>query len=161
MEFSMIKKVITILEYILAVLVFILAFAVLFQIPARMLFHIPATWTTEVGRSAFTAIVFIGLPLLLLDGTLMRIEFIRESIKNRTVAMIVDTICDILTFFFEITLIYGCFNRTMTEWSVTIPSVEFLTYGYVYLIMSIGSVLMLFASIIVTVTRIRNKGEVK
>ena len=32
MEFSMIKKVITILEYILAVLVFILAFAVLFQI---------------------------------------------------------------------------------------------------------------------------------
>ena len=146
----MTKKIVKIVEFVNSIFIVILAFSVFFQILARLVFHIPATWSVEVGRAAFIAVVFLGTPLCLLDDSLMSIEFLKESIDKTKAAKFVDIICDIFIYFFEITLAYGCYNRTISEWGVEIPTVEFMTYGYIYLVMFIGSLLMLYCSVVRT-----------
>ena len=53
------KKLISILENVCAALLVVLACAVFFQILARMVFKIPATWTAEIARAMFHIIVFL------------------------------------------------------------------------------------------------------
>lgn len=150
------KRFVDIIEWILAALVFILAFSVLFQILARMVFKIPASWSVEVGRAAFTAIVFLGTPLLILDDSQMCIKFIKESIKNRRATNILNVINDVFILFFEVTLAYGCYNRMLAEWTTAIPTVEWLTYGYIYAVMFIGSLLMIYCSVVFARNQFRN-----
>ena len=158
----MTKKLVKIIEMVNSALVIILAFSVLFQILARTIFHIPATWSTEIGRAAFISIVFLGIPICVLNDSLMKIEFVKEMIDKTRFAKVVDIFCDICIYFFDITLAYGCYNRTISEWDVVIPTVEFMTYGYIYLIMFIGSLFLLYCSIVKTKNRItkeNNGGE--
>ena len=156
----MTKKILKVVEDINAFMVFVIAFSVFFQLPARMLFHIPATWSVELGRAAFTAVVFLGTPVLIYEDALMDIGFVKEAVqKNRFGRIIFDVLGDICIFFFEITLCYGCFNRTIAEWHSEIPTVNFMTYGYIYLIMFIGSLLMLYTSVVATKNRITKKKD--
>ena len=55
------KKLISVLENICAALLLALTFCVFFQILARTVFKIPATWTAEMARAFFHIIVFIGM----------------------------------------------------------------------------------------------------
>ena len=158
----MAKKILNVVEDINAFMIFVIAFSVFFQLPARMIFHIPATWSVEIGRAAFTAVVFLGTPVLIFNESQMVIGFVKDSVKSRKGRMAFDIIGDIFIYFFEITLAYGCYNRMIAEWKVAIPTVEFLTYGYIYLVMFIGSLLMIYTSILVTKKHFANKeGELK
>ena len=47
-------------------------------------------------------------------------------------------------------MIYGSYNRMLSEWNSKIPTVEWLTYGYLYLVMLIGTLGMLYAQVMHT-----------
>ena len=119
----MIKRLLSCLENICAVCLCILAFSVLFQILARMIFHIPATWTVEI-ESDQTAFNILG---------------------------------DICTYFFLVTLAYGCYDRMLSEWKAAIPTVEWLTYGYLYLVMLLGTMFMIYAKVMHTRKYLKNR----
>ena len=147
----MIKKLLLFLESLCAVCLVILAFSVFFQILARMIFHIPATWTVEIGRAMFLSIVFLGRPGLIYNDGQMVVNMIKDLFQNLPVGTLVFNILeDVCAYFLLITLIYGCYNRMLSEWAASIPTVEWITYGYLYLVMLIGTVCMLYAKVLHT-----------
>ena len=147
----MIKKFLAFLENVCAVLMCILTLSVVFQILARMVFHIPATWTVEVGRAAFLSIIFLGMPILIYNDGQMVINMVKELFKKNRKGWLVFTILeDIAAYFFIFTMIYGSYNRMLSEWNSKIPTVEWLTYGYLYLVMLIGTLGMLYAQVMHT-----------
>ncbi len=154
----MLKKVISILDNICAACVGILTFSVLFQILARIVFHIPATWTTEVGRTMFLAIVFLGLPGLIYRKKLMYIEMGLEAAEKHKVSKIIfHVVIDVCSYFFLITMIYGSYREMIAEWNSAIPTVEWLKYGYLYLIMFVGCLIALYAKAVDTRKKITGK----
>lgn len=151
------KKLVSVLENLCAALLVVLAFSVFFQILARMVFHIPATWTTEIARAMFHIIVFVGMPIIIYEGSQMTVTMIKDLFaKNRIVTLIFNILGDVVTYFLLITLIYGSYDRTVNEWDAMFPTIPWLSYGHLYLAMLIGAVLMLVAQISCTVKYIKN-----
>ena len=102
------------MENICAVCLCILAFSVLFQILARMIFHIPATWTVEIGRAMFLIIVFLGMPVLVYEDGQMVITMVKDLFHKRPgVTLAFNILGDICTYFFLVTLAYGCYDRML------------------------------------------------
>lgn len=159
----MTKKVLSFLENVCAVCLCILAFSVFFQILARIVFHIPATWTVEIGRAMFLAIVFLGMPILIYNDSQMVVTMIKDLFHNsRKGTLIFNVLEDICAYFFLVTLTYGCYNRMLSEWTAAIPTVEWLTYGYLYLVMLAGTLCMIYAKVVHTknyVTGNNGKGD--
>ena len=147
----MTRRLLALLESICAVCLCLLTFSVFFQILARMIFHIPATWTVEIGRAMFLTIVFLGTPILIYEDGQMAVTMIKDLFQGKRAGMLTFNILeDICIYFFLITLIYGCYDRMLSEWHAAIPTVEWLTYGYLYLVMLIGALLMLYAKVVHT-----------
>ncbi len=147
----MTKKLLSFLENVCAVCLCILAFSVFFQILARLVFHIPATWTVEIGRAMFLTIVFLGMPILIYYDGQMMVTMIKDLfVSNRRVTLVFNVVEDVCAYFFLVTLAYGCYDRMISEWNAAIPTVEWLTYGYLYLVMLIGTLFMMYAKVIHT-----------
>ena len=154
------KKLISVLENICAALLLALTFCVFFQILARTVFKIPATWTAEMARAFFHIIVFIGMPVVILEGSQMAVTMVKDLFaKNRVVTLIFDILGDVVIYFLMITFIYGSYNRTVSEWAAMFPTIPWLSYGHLYLAMLIGAVLMLIAQICCTVKYIKKFKE--
>ncbi len=66
-----------------------------------------------------------------------------------------DLINDLFVDFILVTLALGSFERTVETWAIEIPTVEWMKSGYLYLVMLIGTLLMLGFSLYNTASRIR------
>ncbi len=139
--FGRISKV---LYNICAVIVLILFLDVLYQVVARLILNVPSTWTVEVGRMTFQAIVFLGMPILIHEKGQMVISTVHDKLKGFAL-FAVDTISFLLLCFVLVAMIWGSYQRMVDQWSVEIPTVEWMHMGYLYLVMFVGSVLMLAA----------------
>lgn len=154
----MLKRLLSCLENICAVCLCILTFSVFFQIIARTILHIPATWTVEVGRAMFLIIIFLEMPKLIYYEGEMAVTMIRDFFqKSRPVLLAFYIIKDVFVYFFLVTLLYGSFDRMRNEWTSVIPTVEWMTYGYLYLVMFAGTVFMLYAKVLHTKNYITGK----
>lgn len=156
----MLKRLLSCLENICAVCLCILTFSVFFQIIARTVLKIPATWTVEVGRAMFLIIIFLEMPKLIYSEGEMAVTMIRDLFKKkRPVLLAFYVIKDIFVYFFLVTLLYGSYDRTLNEWKSVIPTVEWMTYGYLYLVMFMGTLFMLYAKVLHTKNYITGKSE--
>lgn len=154
----MTKKLLAFLENVCAICLCVLAFSVFFQILARIVFHIPATWTVEIGRAMFLSIVFMGMPILIYDDSQMVVTMVKDLFKgSQKGTLIFNILEDICVYFFLATMIYGCYDRMLSEWNAAIPTVEWLTYGYLYLIMLAGTFCMLYVKVVHTKNYILGK----
>ncbi|MGH0054352.1 MAG: TRAP transporter small permease, partial [Sphaerochaetaceae bacterium] len=113
-----------------------------------------STWTVEVGRALFLAVVFLLTPVVLLHNGLMMINSLHDMTKGKG-RFILDIINDLFIDFILVTLAMGCYERTIETWTVEIPTVEWMKSGYLYLVMLIGTLLMLFFSLHNTVSRLK------
>lgn len=150
----MTKKIIKLLESLGALLVALLFLTILIQIFSRVVLSIPSTWTVEVGRALFLCVVFFLSPVVLFRKGLMVINSLHDLTKGRG-RFILDLINDILIDFALIVLAFGSYERTIETWNVEIPTVEWLKSGYLYLIMLVGTLLMLFFSSRNTIARMK------
>lgn len=142
------KKVIKILETVSCICLIILVGAVTYQIIAREIIRGSATWTTEVGRFMFLAVVFLGLPITISENTQMSVTIVKDMFaKKKKADLLFNIAADIVSYFALITLIYGCWDRTISEWNSRIPTVEWMTYGNQYLVMLIGCLFMLYMQV--------------
>ncbi len=150
------KKIIKVLEALASIAVITLTVSVVAQILAREFFHVAATWSVEVCRASFTAIVFLGAPIAVSENSHLSVLMVKEvAAKNKKSLLFFDIIGDLFIYLVLITLTYGCYNRTLAEWKSPIPTVEWMTYGEIYGVMLIGSLCMLYMQIRHTIKYVR------
>ena len=142
------KKIIKVLEFLCCVCLIILVGSVTYQIIVREILRTSATWTTEVGRFMFLAVVFLGVPITIIEETQMSVTIVKDMFaKNKKGTLILNIIGDVFCYFTIITLCYTCWDRTVAEWGSKIPTVEWMTYGNQYLVMFIGCLFMLYMQV--------------
>ncbi len=151
---TMLKKLEKTLEMLGAAMIAMLFATVIIQVAARVIFSIPATWTVEVGRAFFLAIVFLLAPVVLLNNSLMMINSLHDLTKGKA-RFALDFINDLFIDFILVTLSLGSYERTLETWNVEIPTVEWMKSGYLYLVMLIGTLLMLAFSLYNTFSRLK------
>lgn len=143
----MTKKILAILETIGGIASGLLFCTIMWQVLARVVFHVAATWTVEVGKALFVIMIFTGSPILIYRDGHMAIKTILEKLagkKQNILRLVID-------FFVVLALIilgYGCYNRTINTWNDIIPTVEWLTSGKIYLVMFIGTLAMLYMEVV-------------
>lgn len=143
----MTKKILAVLEVIGGVAAGLLFCTIMWQVLARVVFHVAATWTVEIGKALFVIMIFAGSPILIYRDGHMAIKTVLEKLtgrKQNILRLVID-------FFIVVTLIilsYGCYNRTIKTWNDIIPTVEWLTSGKIYLVMFIGCLAMLYMEIV-------------
>ncbi len=150
----MTKKLETFLESLGAVMIALLFITVIIQIIARVILSTPSTWTVEVGRALFLSVVFIITPIVLYRNALMMINSLHDLAKGKG-RIILDLINDLFINFILVVMALGSYERTIETWTVEIPTVEWMKSGYLYLVMLIGTLLMLYFSVRNTVTRLK------
>ena len=155
------KKLVKILETVGAIAMAVLTITILWQVITRELFHVSATWTVEICRAMFTVIVFIGAPICISEGTHLTVTMVKDGLKkNKVGTLIFDIIGDVIIYFVLITLTYGCYAKMISEWKSMVPTVEWLSYGYVYAAMFFGTLAMVFMQVRNTVKYVKRfKGE--
>ncbi len=142
------KKLVKVLETIGAIAMAVLTIVILWQVITRELFHVSATWTVEICRAMFTVIVFIGAPICISEGTHLTVTMVKDGFKNNKKAtLILDIIGDFIIYFVLVTLTYGCYVKMVSEWKSMVPTVEWMSYGYVYAAMFIGCLAMVFMQV--------------
>lgn len=148
------KKLEKILESLGAVMIALLFITVIIQVVARVILSTPSTWTVEVGRALFLAVVFTITPVVLYRNALMMINSLHDLTKGKG-RIILDLINDLLIDFILVVMALGSYERTIETWAVEIPTVEWMKSGYLYLVMLIGTLMMLFFSVRNTVSRLK------
>lgn len=161
----MTKKILRFFEILGGIAAGMLFLTVLWQVIARVIFKVSSTWTVEIGRALFVIMVFCGSPILLYRDGHMAIKTFIEKL-NGPKLKILQLVIDIIVSITLIALAYGCYNRTVATWNDIIPTVEWLTSGKIYLVMLIGTIMMLYVEIVrfkehIAVLMNKNKGDSK
>ncbi len=150
----MTRKLEKFLESLGAVMIALLFITVIIQVVARVILSTPSTWTVEVGRALFLSVVFTITPIVLYRKALMMINSLHDLTKGKG-RIILDLINDLLIDFILVVMALGSYERTIETWTVEIPTVEWMKSGYLYLVMLIGTLMMLFFSVRNTVSRLK------
>lgn len=150
----MTKKLEKFLELLGAIMIALLFITVIIQVVARVILSTPSTWTVEVGRALFLAIVFTITPIVLYRNALMMINSLHDITKGKA-RIILDIVNDLCVDFILVVMVLGSYERTVETWAVEIPTVEWMKSGYLYLVMLVGTLLMLFFSVRNTITRLK------
>lgn len=141
------KKIIQFADLVGGLLIAILFLVVLLQVVARVILHVPTSWTVEFGRVLFVTIVFIGSVVLMYSHGHMVITTLLEKLPPRIkkgVEIFNALLLSLILFIF----CYGAVEKTVTNWDIVIPTLEWMTNGYMYLIVLLGGLGMLVCALI-------------
>lgn len=153
------KKMIRILESLASIVLVVLALSVLIQILAREIFHLPATWTAELSKATYTAVVFLGAPIAVAEGKHLSVTMVKDLVKSKVVLLIFNILGDVFIYLVLITLTYGSYNRMLSEWATPVITMEWMKYGYIYAVMFAGSCCMLYSQIRCTIRYFKEFGK--
>ncbi len=140
------KKLHAFFENLLGVSIAMLFLLVLFQVVARVILRIPTSWSVEMGRIFFAVIVFFGSGLLIFENRHMKITTLQE-IMPRKMQKVVQIINHVLVIGFLFSFTYGSYGRAMRNMKIVIPTLEWMTTGYLYLLVMFSGLLMLIFSV--------------
>lgn len=138
----MMKKLAKGMEALGGILVGILFFLVLFQVIARVILRIPTSWTVELGRVLFVGIVFIGSGVLVFTGGHMVIKAAWEKFPPK-LRFAVEIFNDVLVAIMLVLFCWGALEKTISNWHIVIPTLEWMRNGYMYLLVFLGGLVML------------------
>ena len=140
------KRLVGLLEWLIGVTTGLLFLLVLWQVIARVVLRFPTTWTVELGRVFFTVIVFVGAAVLVYENRHMQILTLHERLPKLP-ARLVGALNNCLAILFLVFFLRGSFARLVSNWRVRIPTLEWMTLGYLYSIVTAGGVLMLLFTV--------------
>jgi len=142
-ELLKMKSLLKVLDNIGGICTGLLFLLVLIQVLSRIVLNLPTSWSVELGRVFFLTIVFIGSAYLFYSNGHMVIKAVYERLSGKTwktIELINNGLMLIGLFFFLV----GAFKKTVSNWNIVIPTLEWMTNGYMYLIVFIGGLNMFF-----------------
>lgn len=150
------KRLVGLLEGVIGVTTGLLFLLLLWQVFARVVLRFPTTWTVELGRVFFTVIVFMGAAVLVFENRHMQILTLVErlpKVATRAVGLLNNSLAILFLVFF----LRGSLVRLVSNWRVRIPTLEWMTLGYLYSIVAAGGALMLLFTIRNLISLLRSR----
>jgi TRAP-type C4-dicarboxylate transport system permease small subunit len=130
-------------ERFCAVLLAVMFAVTLFQVAARVVIGISSVWSEELARFVYVCLVFVGAALLFRDDAHIRVGVLTDRLKGRPLAVLqIVTISLAIPFIAVMT--WGAWLNTAVNWRTYAPTLDWLSIGYIYLVIVISGLLMLW-----------------
>jgi len=129
------------------------------QILFRSVFQVSASWSEELIQYSFAFIVFIGAMFVTQDETHISITMGLDAAPP-LVKRIMRIVGRLIILPFMITFAYGAFENAASYWSTGLPTVEWMTIGYMYAVLLISGTAMSIFLAVNTIQDIRGKFSV-
>jgi TRAP-type C4-dicarboxylate transport system permease small subunit len=130
------------LEYLISILLLLMFLITFYQVVARVVLEVPSVWTEELARFTYVWMVFLGAALLVRDDGLIRVTVLTDRMAKRPAA-ILKLATDLAALPFIAIMTWGAWTNTRQNWNTYAPTIDWLSIGYVYLVIWISGVLML------------------
>lgn len=131
------------LEQINAVILFLMFLITFFQVVSRVVLNTSSVWSEEVARLTYVVMVFLGAALLVRDDGLIRVTVLMDRVGKRG-GRIFRILTDVFCVPFVAVMTWGAWTNARANWSTYAPTVEWLSFGYVYLAIFLSGLLMLW-----------------
>ena len=132
------KKVI---ESINAVVLLFMFLIVILSMTFRVVIQIPASWTEELAQYTLIFLVFIGSAALMADDGHIQITILVDRL-GKGFRRIFKVICRLFTLPFIVMFTLGAYRNMRMNWGVALPTVEWMTMGYMYLVLFLSGLMM-------------------
>ena len=139
-------------ERLCAVLLAVMFVVTLFQVVARVILGISSVWSEELARFLYVCLVFIGAAPLIRDDEHIRVGVLTDRLTGRPQS-VMRLVTILLTIPFIAIMTWGAWTNTVANWRTYAPTLDWLSIGYIYLVIWIAGLLMLWY---LTVNLVRN-----
>jgi TRAP-type C4-dicarboxylate transport system permease small subunit len=109
---------------------------------ARTILGVSSVWSEELARFLYVCIVFLGTALLARDDEHIRVAVITDRVGKRTAAVL-RFLTILLTIPFIGVMTWGAWMNTRLNWKTYAPTLDWLSIGYIYLMIFLTGILML------------------
>ena len=130
-----------VLESINAMVLLFMFLIVILSMVFRVLVQIPASWTEELAQYTLIFLVFIGSAALMATDGHIRITILVDRMGNRF-RFVINLISRLLMLPFLVLFTQGAYKNMRVNWGVGLPTVEWMTMGYMYLVLFLSGLLM-------------------
>ena len=140
------------IERLGAVLLAVMFLVTLFQVVARVILGISSVWSEELARFLYVCLVFVGAAPLIRDDEHIRVGVLTDRLTGRPLT-ILRLLTILLTIPFIAVMTWGAWTNTVVNWRTYAPTLDWLSIGYIYLVIWIAGLLILWY---LTVNLVRN-----
>ena len=132
------KKVIKLFDGIAIGIFVLMVLTVLFQIASRFVFKISAPWTEELNRLLFLYVGFMGTAIATREKEHIVVDMVLVRLP-KSLRKVFDLIIQIIMIVFFYIMLVGAVKMFMTTKSTYYQSMPFLSNGWMYIAVVIGS----------------------
>jgi TRAP-type transport system small permease protein len=129
------------LEAVNAVVLLCMFLIVMLSVVFRVVVAVPASWTEELAQYTLIFLAFIGAAAVMRDERHIAITVLADRMGKgpRRVLNIINRLL-MLPFVTIFTL--GAFENMRLNWEVELPTVAWMTIGYMYLVVFLSGLIM-------------------
>jgi TRAP-type C4-dicarboxylate transport system permease small subunit len=131
------------LEQVNAAILFLMFLITFFQVVSRVVLETSAVWSEELARLTYVVMVFLGAALLVRDDGLIRVTVLTDRVGKRG-GKIFRILTDLFCVPFVGVMTWGAWTNTRANWTTYAPTIDWLSFGYVYLAIVLSGLLMLW-----------------
>ena len=158
--YGKLKKVNAVCATLAGIVLLFITFSIFVDVFLRYVFGKPTLWITEVSTYLFLYVIYLGTAYALQLGMHIKVTFFLELFSKRT-QRIVDLVTSIMATLFTVVLLW---QTSLMTWSAikgkwTSPTALNAPYMYIYIIMVIGSFLLLLSFVCTTVLEFSGEAE--
>jgi TRAP-type C4-dicarboxylate transport system permease small subunit len=141
--FDSVKKINTLAATLAGIVLLFITVAIFVDVFLRYFFNRPSIWVTEVSTYLFLYLIFLATSYALQQGLHIRVTFLLDYFGDK-VRRIIDIITSLFALTFSAVLLWHTSSMTWTAFSEdwTSPTMLNAPFGYIYISMVIGSILL-------------------
>jgi TRAP-type C4-dicarboxylate transport system permease small subunit len=134
------KRRLELANAVILLLMFVITF---FQVLSRVVLNTSSVWSEELARLTYVVMVFLGAALLVRDDGLIRVTALTDRVSRRT-GKIFRVLTDLFCVPFVVVMTWGAWTNARANWTTYAPTIDWLSFGYVYLAIFFSGLLMLW-----------------
>ena len=131
------------LEQINAAILFLMFLITFFQVVSRVVLATSSVWSEELARLTYVVMVFLGAALLVRDDGLIRVTVLMDRVGKRA-GRIFRIVTDVFCVPFVAVMTWGAWTNARANLITYAPTIDWLSFGYVYLAIFVSGLLMLW-----------------
>jgi len=129
------------LERLNATLLFLMFAITLFQVVARMILKVSSVWSEELARLIYVCIVFLGAAIVTREEEHISVIIFQERLPALFRHWLY-LLTRVIMIPFTLVLIAGAFINMKANLEVHASTMDWLSMGYIYLVILISGVIM-------------------
>jgi TRAP-type C4-dicarboxylate transport system permease small subunit len=130
------------LEAVNALVLLVMFVITMISVVFRVILEVPASWTEELAQYTLIFLTFIGAASVMRDEGHIAISVVIDRLGKRP-RRAVRILNRLLMVPFLAVLTLGAWENTRANWTVGLPTADWMKIGYMYLIVSASGAIMI------------------